>query len=419
MVDSSELLQRASKALFEHTKQPNVDDYPAAGLQVVGLDCEWLPYNSKEPETPVAVLQVVTRTEAYLIDMLYWARPWGGEMVDGETSDASPSSSGTSFERFTELTEKEREINAFLTELFTSDSIIRVGFMFGFDVFRLQRSYPHLPAFKPVGAGPGQNSLFVVEILAVARFVLPQVPKYAISLAKLVNLVIDVSLDKTQQLSNWAQRPLTSDQIRYAADDGHTVVAMLDMLAAKKPDALARLPAFAMQEHRPAPPAGSKAWLWPAAPTTGDIALDLEGVVRAHLGALVVANGQPTRKVVAELIGHGGVKLQVDQEGLLVWKNTGMMFVTLGARKAKLARSGQQLHTMVQKQQQQRTRGSDEDMSQERLLFCRANGKPYQFCGRCLEATSQPDDSVIAWELKDYDDLRSLEGFQQLVPAMA
>jgi hypothetical protein len=90
-----------------------------------------------------------------------------------------------------------------------------------------------------------------------------------------------------------------------------------------------------------------QAWLWPAAPTTGGIALDLEGVVRAHLGALVVANGQPTRKVVAELIGHGGVKLQVDQEGLLVWKNTGMMFVTLGARKAKLARSGQQLHTVV------------------------------------------------------------------------
>jgi hypothetical protein len=33
---------------------------------------------------------------------------------------------------------------------------------------------------------------------------------------------------------------------------------MLDTLAAKKPSALARLPAFAMQEHRPAPPAGSK-----------------------------------------------------------------------------------------------------------------------------------------------------------------
>jgi hypothetical protein len=38
------LLQRASKALFEHTKQPNVDDYPAAGLQVVGLDCEVSSY---------------------------------------------------------------------------------------------------------------------------------------------------------------------------------------------------------------------------------------------------------------------------------------------------------------------------------------------------------------------------------------
>jgi hypothetical protein len=52
------------------------------------------------------------------------------------------------------------------------------GGVLGFDVFRLQRSYPHLPAFKPAGAGPGQNSLFVVEILAVARFVLPQVPNY-------------------------------------------------------------------------------------------------------------------------------------------------------------------------------------------------------------------------------------------------
>eukprot|EP00976_Prorocentrum_cordatum_P028526 579203-Prorocentrum_minimum.AAC.4 len=30
-------------------------------------------------------------------------------------------------------------------------------------------------------------------------------------------------LDKAQQLSNWAQRPLTSEQTRYAADDGHTV----------------------------------------------------------------------------------------------------------------------------------------------------------------------------------------------------
>jgi len=77
VVDSSEMLGRASKAIFECSKE-QTSDYPASGLHLVGLDCEWLPYSGKEPKTPVAVLQVVTRTEAYLIDMLYWSRPWGG-----------------------------------------------------------------------------------------------------------------------------------------------------------------------------------------------------------------------------------------------------------------------------------------------------------------------------------------------------
>eukprot|EP00976_Prorocentrum_cordatum_P028525 579203-Prorocentrum_minimum.AAC.3 len=189
VVDSSEMLQRASTALFDYSKEQTEGDYPASGLHLVGLDCEWLPYSGTEPETPVAVLQVVTRTEAFLIDMLFWSRPWGGEV---KVVDADSGREWSDFEPFAELTDREREVNAFLAKLFTSQRITRVGFMFGFDLFRLQRSYPHLPVFKPGSeAGPGQTP-FVVEILDMARFAMPQVPKFAVSLAKLVDIVINM-----------------------------------------------------------------------------------------------------------------------------------------------------------------------------------------------------------------------------------
>ena len=54
-------------------------------------------------------------------------------------------------------------------------------------------------------------------------------------LAKLVQMVLGYSLDKSQQLSNWGFRPLRAEQIQYAAADAHCLTALFDALVQQAP----------------------------------------------------------------------------------------------------------------------------------------------------------------------------------------
>ncbi|GLC47468.1 hypothetical protein PLESTB_000133800 [Pleodorina starrii] len=90
------------------------------------------------------------------------------------------------------------------------------------------------PATAP-GSGSGSGSGFCcrqcVDLVALARGLRPDLARTPqISLSRLMALVLGEPLDKTQQLSDWARRPLTAEQVLYAATDAYCLVALYDAL---------------------------------------------------------------------------------------------------------------------------------------------------------------------------------------------
>jgi len=256
VVDSLETLALARRLLLDpsHTETHcNFEDPVGQAQQVgpvvlnpVGLDCEWQPFNKKQAATAVSVLQVVTRRHAFLVDMLYWCRPLG---VSDEHSDERPIASTTQpgpptewlsriqqrsaqvvdFDGVT-LTPREQQINEFIQDLFSSDHLALAGFRFGYDLYRLQTSYPHLPVMQTSApAGPG-NAGRVADVLQMAQKLVSKRMTGYMPLKNLVKIVLNCQLDKSEQCSSWGERPLTKQQMLYAAADGHTVVAIIDRL---------------------------------------------------------------------------------------------------------------------------------------------------------------------------------------------
>jgi hypothetical protein len=86
---------------------------------VVGLDGEWKPGS----RTPVSILQVATRTDAFVVDLFAVAK-----------RDA-PDDAREAFD-------------AFLHELLFSDEVYKLGFSFGYDLTRMKASYPHLASLR-------------------------------------------------------------------------------------------------------------------------------------------------------------------------------------------------------------------------------------------------------------------------------
>ena len=50
------------------------------------------------------------------------------------------------------------------------------------------------------------------------------------SLASLCVVVLDIGLDKRMQVSDWQQRPLTSEQVSYAAMDAFVLILLLNRI---------------------------------------------------------------------------------------------------------------------------------------------------------------------------------------------
>lgn len=59
-----------------------------------------------------------------------------------------------------------------------------------------------------------------------------------VSLARLVARVTGRGLDKSQQCSAWGSRPLTAEQVAYAAADAACLVDMFDRLIERRPEVL-------------------------------------------------------------------------------------------------------------------------------------------------------------------------------------
>lgn len=54
-----------------------------------------------------------------------------------------------------------------------------------------------------------------------------------VGLSRLVDALLGAPLNKQQQRSNWAQRPLTAAQCKYAAGDAHVLIMCFDRVLAE------------------------------------------------------------------------------------------------------------------------------------------------------------------------------------------
>jgi hypothetical protein len=132
---------------------------------VVGLDCEWQPYERGEPHTCVSLLQLATPEAVFLLDMV--ALCGGGDNDARVASGAAPvlqllpgsSASAGDDASVPEvlpapLPPVQRRLSELLLRLFGDADIIKAGFGLGTDLSRLCESYPALPCFGSQGPVP-------------------------------------------------------------------------------------------------------------------------------------------------------------------------------------------------------------------------------------------------------------------------
>lgn len=110
--------------------------------------------------------------------------------------------------------------NATLASVFLSKDIVKLGQSFYHDLKELAESYPHASCFTVCKNVVEINDLSIT--LAGAH--------NPLSLQKLVFFYLNRKLAKTQQMSNWARRPLSRAQLHYAAADALVLIHLYDEL---------------------------------------------------------------------------------------------------------------------------------------------------------------------------------------------
>jgi len=121
------------------------------------------------------------------------------------------------------LTPTEALLDTIFQQLFATDSVVKVGLGPAADFKRLYWSYPWLPSLQKITAA--------VDVQLLAKRVHPQVKKEMLcGLSKLCIRQFGEAVDKSQQCSPWGSRPLTPEQVTYAATDAWALTRIFDSL---------------------------------------------------------------------------------------------------------------------------------------------------------------------------------------------
>lgn len=172
----------------------------------VGIDCEWQPteftdltsHNNKLPIQNVLLLQISMNVcdRVYLFDLQTLLRP--------QLQPDNP------------MNELEQAVSDCLGQLMISNDILKVGYQLPSDLRRIVASYPHLPCFREVHSVLEVASL-IKRILHVSK---QKRSRYiTLSLTSMALHYLGGNVAKEQQMSNWADRPLSPSQLEYAALD--------------------------------------------------------------------------------------------------------------------------------------------------------------------------------------------------------
>jgi len=342
---------------------------------LTGLDCEWKPNflltSPTEPQ-PVLLLQISLNTLAavYLFDLQALLRPCQDPLGD--------------------LNELETLTSEALSKLFGSSHFLKTGFQLMNDLHKLAVSYPHVPAFQSIH-GVTEVSTIAKKAIQLGR--IRNAKQLTSSLSRLTKFLLQKPVDKEQQISDWSQRPLSNEQMEYAALDAAVVPVLLEK-ALELVDAKwmvgdeARIGRheddqsfvraissirFFIQENNDSSSmrklkakklvsnywmvtqswvAGQEAPSPPSAPTGEDDAyVDIAGTHRVPARKLTIGNGSSTSEVVTRMVGKrvgkskdaclealasqlpDGAKLEYDhRSGMVEFEDSLALFVNTPAR---------------------------------------------------------------------------------------
>ncbi|XP_022723217.1 exonuclease mut-7 homolog isoform X2 [Durio zibethinus] len=177
---------------------------------LIGLDAEWKPIRSQQSTFPmVTLLQLACQ----LGDD---PAQWDESLVFLLDLASIPLSS----------------IWELLKDVFVSPDILKLGFKFKQDLIFLSST------FRAQGCDPGFDKVEpYLDITNVYKFLQhkqgKKVSKDTKSLSAICKEVLGFSLCKELQCSDWSHRPLTEEQIRYAATDAHCLLGIFKVFQAK------------------------------------------------------------------------------------------------------------------------------------------------------------------------------------------
>jgi hypothetical protein len=170
--------------------------------KMISFDTEWKPSISEEND--VSLIQLGTRDGVYLIDVI--------TLVQNRMSDEDWSMLGRN--------------------IFNNNEILKLGFAHSTDISMLMK-------FEALEIHDFQKSPHSYLDLQGLWQKVSTIPEFkfpfhqdvtSFSLSNLVKLCFGKKLDKSNQFSNWQQRPLRNEQISYAALDAYCLLEIYDVI---------------------------------------------------------------------------------------------------------------------------------------------------------------------------------------------
>ncbi|MCD7465826.1 hypothetical protein HAX54_001997 [Datura stramonium] len=178
---------------------------------VIGLDAEWKPIRTHQSTFPtVSLLQIACQLAG---------------------TDHSSVESPVFLIDLTSI--PLQSIYHLIRDAFVSPHILKLGFRFKQDLVYLSST------FFAHGCEPGFDRVEpFLDITSIYNNLQPRQPgrrlsKQTKSLATICQEVLGISLSKELQCSDWSQRPLTEEQMQYAAVDAHCLIHIFDVFKAK------------------------------------------------------------------------------------------------------------------------------------------------------------------------------------------
>jgi ribonuclease D len=191
-------LKKDSLVYIENAKQLSLLREAFLDCIAIGIDTERKPDGYKGLKHPTSIIQLATRLsngeeKVFILDLLSLC-------ID----EAAVSELSTAFE-----------------VVMKNDSCIKIGQGLFRDFLEVVQSYPSLTSFHKVNG--------VVDTEVLYRLLEPAAV-HMISLKRLVKNYLNLRLSKDEQLSNWADRPLSSSQLHYAANDALVLLRLYDAM---------------------------------------------------------------------------------------------------------------------------------------------------------------------------------------------